>query len=55
MSEMSVEILDAKNTSKSLLLIEDAGKTDTVLSLKKKLATKSKFILHRLKTIMKTS
>lgn len=42
MAEISVELLDAKNTSKVLLLIEDAKRTDTVLSLKKKLANKSK-------------
>jgi hypothetical protein len=41
MAEMSVEILDAKNTSKSLLLIEDVKGTDSVLTLKKKLSAKS--------------
>jgi very-long-chain enoyl-CoA reductase len=48
MAENSVEILDAKNTSKTLLLIEDAKQTDTVLSLKKKLSNKKHISVDRI-------
>ncbi|KAI6183988.1 Very-long-chain enoyl-CoA reductase [Aphelenchoides bicaudatus] len=48
MAELSVEILDSKNTSKIVLLIEDAKKADTVLALKNKIASKKHLSVDRI-------
>jgi len=48
MGDLSVEILDAKNTSKSLLLIEDVKQADTIAVLKKKVANKKHLSVDRI-------
>lgn len=44
MSTISIEFFDAKNTSRSIATIDDVSPSDNVLTLKKKIAAKSKTI-----------